>query len=103
MLAPELPRELDTISAAAARRAATRSSRGCAPSGSARGAGRGALVTLLGARGMGSSRLAAEIAGEAHREGATVLYVAGTGSGRGGRGSGGAGARLAAADAARDR
>jgi WD40 repeat protein/DNA-binding SARP family transcriptional activator len=41
--------------------------------------GAGALVTVAGARGMGKTRLAAEIAGEAHRDGATVLYVAGTG------------------------
>ena len=76
----ELPRELDAAAspplagrdaelALAARRA-----------GSARTAGAGALVTLVGARGMGKTRLAAEIAGEAHREGATVLYVAGTGT-----------------------
>ena len=77
--APELPCELDTISATplAGRdeelswlRDHWRHAR--------RGAG--ALVTLLGAHGMGKSRLAAEIAGEAHRDGATVLYVAGTGS-----------------------
>jgi DNA-binding SARP family transcriptional activator len=37
-----------------------------------------ALVTLVGERGAGRTRLAAELAGEAHREGATVLYVAGT-------------------------
>ena len=77
--APELPRELDTISApplagrdeelAWLRAHWQRAGRGA-----------GALVTLLGARGMGKSRLAAEIAVEAHREGATVLYVAGTGS-----------------------
>ena len=39
----------------------------------------GALVTLAGAYGMGKTRLAAEVASEAHREGATVLYAAGTG------------------------
>ncbi len=38
------------------------------------------LVTVAGAYGMGKTRLAAELAGEAHREGATVAYVAGTGS-----------------------
>ena len=42
-------------------------------------AGAGALVTLVGAYGMGKTRLAAEIAGDAHREGAAVLYAAGTG------------------------
>jgi WD40 repeat protein/DNA-binding SARP family transcriptional activator len=39
-----------------------------------------ALVSVAGAYGMGKTRLAAELAGEAHREGATVVYVAGTGS-----------------------
>jgi WD40 repeat protein/DNA-binding SARP family transcriptional activator/energy-coupling factor transporter ATP-binding protein EcfA2 len=34
----------------------------------------GALLTLIGARGIGKSRLAAELAGEAHRLGADVLY-----------------------------
>ena len=43
-------------------------------------AGAGALVTLVGAYGMGKTRLAAELAGEAHREGAMVLYAAGTGA-----------------------
>src|SRR5215216_6808899 len=43
-------------------------------------AGAGALVTLVGAYGMGKTRLAAEIASDAHREGAAVLYAAGTGS-----------------------
>jgi WD40 repeat protein/DNA-binding SARP family transcriptional activator len=42
-----------------------------------RGAG---LVTVAGGYGMGKTRLAAELAGEAHREGATVVYVAGAGS-----------------------
>ncbi len=42
-------------------------------------AGDGALVTLVGAYGMGKTRLAAEIASDAHREGAAVLYAAGTG------------------------
>lgn len=39
--------------------------------------GAGGLVTIVGARGIGKSRLAAEIAGECHRAGASVLYVAG--------------------------
>jgi DNA-binding SARP family transcriptional activator/WD40 repeat protein len=39
----------------------------------------GALVTLVGAQGSGKTRLAAEIAGELHRKGREVLYVAGTG------------------------
>src|SRR4051794_13640694 len=42
-----------------------------------RGAG---LVSVAGAYGMGKTRLAAELAGDVHREGATVAYVAGTGS-----------------------
>jgi WD40 repeat protein/DNA-binding SARP family transcriptional activator len=41
--------------------------------------GAGALVTLVGAYGMGKTRLAAAIAGDAHREGAAVLYAAGAG------------------------
>ena len=39
--------------------------------------GEGALIGLLGADGMGKTRLAGELAGEAHRSGATVLYVTG--------------------------
>ena len=42
-------------------------------------AGAGALVTLVGGYGMGKTRLAAELASDAHREGAAVLYAAGTG------------------------
>ena len=42
--------------------------------------GAGALVAVAGAYGMGKTRIAAEIAGEAHREGAAVLYAAGTGA-----------------------
>ncbi len=38
------------------------------------------LITVAGAYGMGKTRLAAELAGDAHREGATVGYIAGTGS-----------------------
>jgi WD40 repeat protein len=41
-------------------------------------AGAGALVTLVGAYGMGKTRIAAELAAVAHREGAAVLYAAGT-------------------------
>ena len=41
-------------------------------------AGAGALVTLVGGYGTGKTRLAAEIAAEAQREGATILYAAGT-------------------------
>jgi DNA-binding SARP family transcriptional activator/WD40 repeat protein len=41
--------------------------------------GAGALVAVVGAYGMGKTRIVAEAAGEAHREGATVLYAAGAG------------------------
>jgi DNA-binding SARP family transcriptional activator/WD40 repeat protein len=41
--------------------------------------GSGALITLVGTYGMGKTRLAAELAGDAHREGAAVLYTPGTG------------------------
>jgi WD40 repeat protein/DNA-binding SARP family transcriptional activator len=77
--ATELPRELDTVSSPPLagrdeeldwlRSHWQRARRG-----------EGALVTLVGVRGMGKTRLAAEIAGEAHGEGAAVLYVAGTGA-----------------------
>ncbi|HET8949970.1 MAG TPA: AfsR/SARP family transcriptional regulator, partial [Solirubrobacteraceae bacterium] len=43
-------------------------------------AGSGALVTLVGSYGMGKTRLAAELAGDAHRDGALVLYATGTGA-----------------------
>ena len=43
-------------------------------------AGAGALVTVAGAYGMGKTRLAAELASEAHREGAAVVYATGTGA-----------------------
>jgi WD40 repeat protein/DNA-binding SARP family transcriptional activator len=39
--------------------------------------GAGALVTITGPRGMGKTRLAAELAGEAHHLGAAVLYARG--------------------------
>jgi WD40 repeat protein/DNA-binding SARP family transcriptional activator len=42
-------------------------------------AGAGALVTVIGPRGIGKTRLVAELAREAQRDGATVLYVAGSG------------------------
>ena len=42
--------------------------------------GTGALVTVVGAYGIGKTRLAAELAGEVHREGAIVLHAAGTGA-----------------------
>jgi DNA-binding SARP family transcriptional activator/WD40 repeat protein len=91
--APELPRELDTVSApplsgrdeelawlrAHWQRAARRS--------------QGRLVAVAGALGMGKTRLAAELAAVAHREGATVLHAAGMGAPE---------AALAAIAAARD-
>jgi WD40 repeat protein/DNA-binding SARP family transcriptional activator len=42
-------------------------------------AGPGSLVAVIGARGAGKTRLAAELAGEAHAEGSAVLYAAGGG------------------------
>jgi WD40 repeat protein/DNA-binding SARP family transcriptional activator len=39
----------------------------------------GGVVTIVGAYGMGKTRIAAEVAAEAHREGAAVLYAAGSG------------------------
>jgi WD40 repeat protein/DNA-binding SARP family transcriptional activator len=40
-------------------------------------AGAGGLVAVTGGHGMGKTRLAGELAGEAHRGGATVLYATG--------------------------
>jgi WD40 repeat protein/DNA-binding SARP family transcriptional activator len=42
--------------------------------------GTGALVTIAGPRGMGKTRLAAELADEVHQRGAGVLFASGTGS-----------------------
>jgi WD40 repeat protein/DNA-binding SARP family transcriptional activator len=39
--------------------------------------GRGGLVAVSGGHGMGKTRLAGELAGEAHRSGATVMYATG--------------------------
>ncbi len=76
--AAELPRELD---AAAAPPLVGRPSelRRLRALWRRAGAGAGALVTLVGAYGMGKTRMAAELAAEAHREEATILYAAGTG------------------------
>ena len=49
--------------------------------------GAGALVTVQGAPGIGKSRLAAELAGEAHGVGASVLYAAGSGAAAAARGA----------------
>jgi WD40 repeat protein/DNA-binding SARP family transcriptional activator len=74
----ELPRELDAAAAppligraGELRRMRARWQRAAA--------GGGALMTLVGAYGMGKTRMAAEIAADAHREEAAVLYAAGTG------------------------
>ena len=77
-VAAELPRELD---AAASPPLIGRDGelRAAAGALAARGGGRGRARDVAGAYGMGKTRLAAEIAGEAHREGAAVLYAAGTG------------------------
>ena len=56
-----------------------RAARGCARAGSAPRRARAGWSTLVGAYGMGKTRLAAALAGDAHRAGATVLYAAGTG------------------------
>jgi WD40 repeat protein/DNA-binding SARP family transcriptional activator len=74
----ELPRELDAV---AAPRLVGRESELVTLLerwDRARG-GAGALVGLSGTRGIGKSRLAAEVAGEVHRRGALVLYAAGAG------------------------
>jgi WD40 repeat protein len=42
--------------------------------------GVGSLVSLIGGPGTGKTRIAAELAGEAHRESATVHYASGSGS-----------------------
>ena len=77
--AAELPRELDATAVAAADRPRRRAAPAARPL-AARGGGRRARWSRSSARyGMGKTRLAAELAGEAHREGATVLYAAGTG------------------------
>ena len=77
--APELPRELDTVSSPplAGRDGELAWLRSQWQRARLRD---GTLVTLSGARGIGKTRLAAEIAGEAHGEGATVLHASGTGA-----------------------
>jgi WD40 repeat protein/DNA-binding SARP family transcriptional activator len=72
----ELPRELDVATAPAIVGRDRESTwlrdfweRACA--------GRGGLVGISGGHGMGKTRLAGELAGEAHRSGATVLYATG--------------------------
>ena len=77
--APELPRELDTASSppVAGRDTEIASLRAHWQRARRRD---GALVTLVGAHGMGKTRLAAEIADAAYGEGATVLYATGAGA-----------------------
>lgn len=76
--APELPRELDAAAAPplVGRADELRRLRACWQRAAA---ARGSLVTLVGAYGMGKTRVVAEIAADTYREGATVLYAAGTG------------------------
>ena len=78
-VAAELPRELDATSAppligrdSELRRLRVRWQRAAT--------GAGALVTLIGGYGMGKTRLAAALAGDAHRENAAVLYATGAGA-----------------------
>ena len=52
---------------------------GCARSGGRHGRAPGRLAVVVGARGMGKTRLAAELAAEVRREGASVLYLDGAG------------------------
>ena len=75
---PELPRELDSAAAPRlvgrdAELAWLRERWQRAQSGT------GSLVTMTGRNGIGRSRLAAELAGDVHRHGATVFYAAGAG------------------------
>ena len=74
----ELPPELDTVAAPPLEGRAAELSRLEEAWERAR-AGEGSLVTLIGERGIGKTRLAAELAGEVHRHGAVVLYATGAG------------------------
>ncbi len=74
----ELPPELDTVAAPPLEGRAAELSRLEEAWERAR-AGEGSLVTLTGERGIGKTRLAAELAGEVHRHGAAVLYATGAG------------------------
>jgi len=72
--AADLPRELDTTASQpiVGREPALRRLRERWREG-------GSLVAVVGAYGMGKTRIAAELAGDADREGAAVLYATGTG------------------------
>ena len=60
-------------------RAARPSWSGCASTGGARMAAPAGSCWSAGARGIGKTRLAAELAGEVHRDGGAVLYASGAG------------------------
>ena len=82
MEAAELPPELDAGTLLAGREAELEWLRGHWRRAQ-RGAGRAVLVA--GARGMGKTRLAAELAGELQRDGGEVLYMSGAGEPDGAR------------------
>jgi DNA-binding SARP family transcriptional activator len=67
--APELPRELEASTPLIGRDDVLERLRG-----------RAGLIALVGAYGMGKTRVAAEIAAEVHREGGAVLYASGIGT-----------------------
>ena len=77
-VAVELPRELDATSSPPliGRDVELRRLRAC---WQRTAGGAGALVTVVGAYGIGKTRLAAELADAVHCEGAAVLYAPGTG------------------------
>ena len=77
MEAAELPPELDAGTLFAGREAELEFLRGHWRR-TQRGAGR--LVVVAGARGMGKTRLAAELAGELQRDHGEVIYVSGAGA-----------------------
>ena len=75
--AVELPPELDAGTPLAGREAELD---GCASTGARAHGGAGRLVLIAGARGIGKTRLAAELGGEVHRDGGAVLYASGAGA-----------------------
>jgi WD40 repeat protein/DNA-binding SARP family transcriptional activator len=76
--APPLPRELDAA-ASPSLEGRDAELQWLQDRWSAADDGHGALITLHGERGMGKTRLAAELAGEVHARGATVLHATGAG------------------------